>query len=91
MVRCGRGASPFVASQRLEGVGVTAACPLPQLTRCRPRALHCSAQRRQQHEVTLYTKHDCPLCHKAKAVLERVRAEARRPLPSAPQLYDLTY
>lgn len=27
------------------------------------------------HEVTLYTKQDCPLCQKAKDVLQRVQAQ----------------
>lgn len=40
------------------------------------RGLRASASPQHRHEVTLYTKHDCPLCHKAKAVLERVRAQA---------------
>ncbi|ELR21905.1 glutaredoxin family domain, DUF836 protein [Acanthamoeba castellanii str. Neff] len=40
---------------------------------CRPSTLQCSRGLRATspqhlHEVTLYTKHDCPLCHKAKAV-----------------------
>lgn len=47
---------------------------------CRPSTLQCSRGLRATspqhlHEVTLYTKHDCPLCHKAKAVLERVRTQ----------------
>jgi hypothetical protein len=60
--------------------------PWHPLMSCRPSTLvQCSRGLRatspQQHEVTLFTKHDCPLCHKAKAVLERVRIQALAPPP----------
>jgi hypothetical protein len=60
--------------------------PWHPLMSCQSTLVQCSRGLRATlpqhlHEVTLYTKHDCPLCHKAKAVLERVRTQALAPPP----------